>query len=93
MSGYAGKEFYRIFILIFAKKNIKMCLIVFALNQHKDYKLIFAANRDEFYNRPSSPAKFWDDYPNLLAGKDLKEGGTWMGITKEGDICCNYKLP
>ncbi len=61
-----------------------MCLIVFALNQHKDYKLIFAANRDEFYNRSSSPAKFWDNYPNLLAGKDLKEGGTWMGITKQG---------
>ncbi len=70
-----------------------MCLIVFALNQHKDYKLIFAANRDEFYNRPSSPAKFWDHYPNLLAGKDLKEGGTWMGITKQGTFAAitNYR--
>jgi len=70
-----------------------MCLIVFALNQHKNYKLIFAANRDEFYNRPSSPAKFWDEYPNLLAGKDLKEGGAWMGITKQGTFAAitNYR--
>ena len=70
-----------------------MCLIVFALNLHKDYKLIFAANRDEFYNRSSAPAKFWNGYPNLLAGKDLKEGGTWMGITKQGTIAAitNYR--
>ena len=61
-----------------------MCLIVFANNVHPKYKLIFAANRDEFYNRPSEQAKFWEDYPNLLAGKDLQAGGTWLGITKEG---------
>ena len=70
-----------------------MCLIVFALNHHKDYKLIFAANRDEFYNRPSSPAEFWDNYPFLLAGRDLKEGGTWMGVTKQGTFAAitNYR--
>jgi uncharacterized protein with NRDE domain len=61
-----------------------MCLIVFANNLHKNYKLIFAANRDEFYNRPTGQAGFWGDHPDLLAGKDLKAGGTWMGITKEG---------
>ncbi len=70
-----------------------MCLIVFALNHHPDYKLIFAANRDEFYNRPSAPANFWDDHKTLLAGKDLKEGGTWMGITKQGTFAAitNYR--
>ena len=61
-----------------------MCLIVFANNVHPKYKLIFAANRDEFYNRPSEQAEFWNDYPNLLAGKDLQAGGTWLGITKQG---------
>ena len=61
-----------------------MCLIVFANNILEDYKLIFAANRDEFYNRPSEQAEFWNEYPDLLAGKDLQAGGTWMGITKQG---------
>jgi uncharacterized protein with NRDE domain len=61
-----------------------MCLIVFANNILDDYKLIFAANRDEFYNRPSEQADFWEEYPELLAGKDLQAGGTWMGITKQG---------
>jgi uncharacterized protein with NRDE domain len=61
-----------------------MCLIVFANNVLEDYKLIFAANRDEFYNRPSEQADFWKDHPDLLAGKDLQAGGTWMGITRKG---------
>jgi len=61
-----------------------MCLIVFANNTHPKYKLLFAANRDEFYNRHSEQAEFWKEHPNLLAGKDLQAGGTWMGITKLG---------
>lgn len=61
-----------------------MCLIVFANNLHPKFKLIFAANRDEFYNRPSEQADYWTEHPDLLAGKDLQAGGTWMGITKQG---------
>lgn len=69
-----------------------MCLIVFANNYHSEYKLIFAANRDEFFERPASPAHFWKDDP-LLAGKDLKGGGTWCGITKAGRFAAitNYR--
>jgi uncharacterized protein with NRDE domain len=61
-----------------------MCLIVFANNTHPKYKLLFAANRDEFYNRPSEQADYWTEHPDLLAGKDLQAGGTWLGITKQG---------
>jgi len=61
-----------------------MCLIVFAYKYHPHYPLILAANRDEFYERPTSNAHFWDDHPDLLAGRDLKYGGTWMGITRSG---------
>lgn len=61
-----------------------MCLIVFAYKVHEDYPLILAGNRDEFYNRPAQKAHFWYEEPALLAGKDLKAGGTWMGITKNG---------
>jgi len=61
-----------------------MCLIVFANNVLDEYKLIFAANRDEFYDRPTEQADFWDEHPDLLAGKDLQAGGTWLGVTRQG---------
>lgn len=34
--------------------------------------------------RPTKEAHFWDDAPEILAGRDLKGGGTWLGITKTG---------
>jgi uncharacterized protein with NRDE domain len=61
-----------------------MCLLLIAKNIHPEYKLIIAANRDEFYNRPAEPAAFWNEFPSLLAGKDLTGKGTWLGITKDG---------
>lgn len=69
-----------------------MCLIVFEKNNHPDYKLIFAANRDEFFERPSAPLHLWNDEP-IYAGKDLKEGGTWCGISRNGRFAAitNYR--
>ena len=72
-----------------------MCLIVFAYKTHPEYKLILAANRDEFYKRPTREAQFWEEegYPDILAGKDLEAGGTWMGINKAGNwsALTNYR--
>jgi len=48
---------------------------------HPRYPLILAANRDEDYDRASAPAFFWHDVPNLLGGRDLKDGGTWFGLS------------
>jgi uncharacterized protein with NRDE domain len=61
-----------------------MCLLVFAHRAHPDFQLLLAANRDEFHARETLAAGFWPDYPALLAGKDLEQGGTWMGITRAG---------
>jgi uncharacterized protein with NRDE domain len=61
-----------------------MCLIVFAWQMVPGVPLIAAANRDEFYDRPAAPADWWDDHPQVYAGRDLQAGGTWMGITREG---------
>ncbi len=61
-----------------------MCILLISLQQHPKYPLIVAANRDEFYDRPTSAAAFWADAPHVLAGRDLQQGGTWLGITRQG---------
>jgi len=70
-----------------------MCLILFAWHSHPDYPLILAGNRDEFYARPTAPAGFWDDHPQILAGRDLEQGGTWLGIHRSGRLAAvtNYR--
>ena len=72
-----------------------MCLLLFAFKTHPSYKLILAANRDEYYDRPTAPSAFWKDAPNLLAGRDLRAGGTWLGITRSGRLAAitNYRDP
>lgn len=61
-----------------------MCLIVFAYKFHPEYPLILAGNRDEFHQRPTQKLHVWDGNPRILAGKDLKAGGTWLGINQYG---------
>lgn len=72
-----------------------MCLILMAYRVHSDYELLAAANRDEFYDRPTAPLAFWDDHPALLAGRDLQEGGAWMGLSGAGRFAAltNYRDP
>ncbi len=61
-----------------------MCLLVMAYRVHPIYQFIVAANRDEFFRRPTAAADFWNDNPDVLAGRDLEQGGTWMGVTRAG---------
>lgn len=61
-----------------------MCLIVFAWKLIPDCPLVLAANRDEFFNRPSQPAGWWYDHPDVYAGRDLQAGGTWLGMNRQG---------
>lgn len=70
-----------------------MCLIGLHINDHQTYKLIVAANRDEALNRPTDQAAFWEDFPSILAGRDLLQMGTWLGITKTGRFAAltNYR--
>lgn len=63
-----------------------MCLIVFAWKRHPDYPLIVAANRDEYHARRAAPISWWDQRPSLLAGRDLKAGGTWLGVSRRGAV-------
>ena len=61
-----------------------MCLILLSWQQQPDRPLIIAANRDEFYARPTLAANVWPAYPQILAGRDLEYGGSWLGISRNG---------
>src|SRR5688572_2328798 len=70
-----------------------MCLILLAWHAHPVYPLVFAGNRDERYERPSAPADFWKDEPEIFGGRDLELGGTWLGIRRNGRFAAitNYR--
>lgn len=72
-----------------------MCLILFSYDTHPEYKLVFSGNRDEFYDRPTKNLDYWNDSPDILAGRDLKSYGTWLGISLSGRISAitNFRDP
>ncbi|HEY4213193.1 MAG TPA: NRDE family protein [Steroidobacteraceae bacterium] len=59
-----------------------MCLLVIAWQAHPRYRLVVAANRDEFHERPAAPMAKWPAPNDLLAGRDLRSGGTWLGLDR-----------
>ncbi len=61
-----------------------MCVLAFAWRAHPRWRLIAAGNRDEFHARDAAPLAEWSDRPGVLAGRDLRSGGTWMGVSRQG---------
>ena len=85
-----------------------MCLIVFdwqpdatASDADRPFPfplLTLAANRDEFFHRATEPLHWWErlgSTPEMLAGRDLTGGGTWLGVTRDGRFAAltNYRAP
>lgn len=72
-----------------------MCLILLAWQGHANFPCVIAANRDEMHLRPAAPAAWWPTHPPILAGRDLSEGGTWLGVTRSGRFAAltNYRDP
>jgi uncharacterized protein with NRDE domain len=60
-----------------------MCLLVLAWQAHPRYRLVVAANRDEYHERPAAALAKWPPPARLLAGRDLRARGTWLGINRE----------
>lgn len=63
-----------------------MCLIALAWQADPSYPLILGANRDEFHDRPTEAAHWWEKPANLFAGRDLRSGGTWCGADTCGRV-------
>lgn len=72
-----------------------MCLLLFAYQHHPQYQLILAANRDEFLDRPAKQLGFHFPGERILAGKDQRGGGSWLGMNADGRMAAltNYRDP
>jgi uncharacterized protein with NRDE domain len=72
-----------------------MCVIYLAFRSHPRYRLVVAANRDEFHDRPTAPVARWEDESGVIAGRDLRSGGTWMGMHARGRFAAltNFREP
>lgn len=72
-----------------------MCLVLVVWRVHPLFPCLVAANRDEFHARPTARAEWWQDHPQILAGRDLQAGGTWLGLTRTGRFAAltNYRQP
>lgn len=65
-----------------------MCLIAFAIGASQRWPLVIASNRDEFLARPTLPLAKWrsDLGHEIISGRDLRAGGTWLGVTPSGRV-------
>ena len=60
-----------------------MCIAVFQWSPDAESPLLLAANRDEHFERPTQAMHWWPQ-ANVLAGRDLKADGAWLGVTRHG---------
>lgn len=70
-----------------------MCLVTFIKDAHPKYPFIMVGNRDELYDRPAAPLHRWLDHPEVVAGVDLVEKGTWLGYIQDGRFITVLNYP
>ncbi len=63
-----------------------MCLILGAHRAVPGISLLLVSNRDEFYERAAASANVWREAPDVVAGRDLKAGGTWLATSRGGRV-------
>ena len=63
-----------------------MCVAAIALAAHPRWQFILAGNRDEFHARPTAALARWEADPQVIAGRDLQSGGSWLGVSERGRI-------
>lgn len=61
-----------------------MCTLIALFGVTPDVPLVVAANRDELYSRPWAPPALLVRSPRVVGGRDLTQGGTWLGVAESG---------
>jgi Transport and Golgi organisation 2 len=64
-----------------------MCTLVILRRPEERWPVLIAANRDEMIDRGwLAPARHWPDRPEVVAGRDVLAGGSWLGINDWGVV-------
>ena len=61
-----------------------MCTLAIYFQMTDDYPVVIAANRDEYLDRPAAKPTTLCEHPHVVGGKDLRAGGTWLGVNEYG---------
>ena len=61
-----------------------MCILAIQYKSVPEAPILVAANRDEFYDRPSTTPSIQSGKPRILSGVDQQAGGTWLGVNQHG---------
>jgi uncharacterized protein with NRDE domain len=69
-----------------AASFVLMCTLAIYFRATRDCPVVIAANRDEFLERPAGDPTTLLENPHVVGGKDLKAGGTWLGISEHGIV-------
>eukprot|EP01024_Parvocaulis_polyphysoides_P001710 TRINITY_DN10485_c1_g1_i4.p1 TRINITY_DN10485_c1_g1~~TRINITY_DN10485_c1_g1_i4.p1 ORF type:complete len:150 (-),score=8.03 TRINITY_DN10485_c1_g1_i4:90-539(-) len=71
-----------------------MCVAFLYYGQSPLLLVLLAFNRDEYLERPSAAVHLWDDQSGIVGGKDLRAGGTWLGVSQRNghlSLLTNYR--
>jgi uncharacterized protein with NRDE domain len=64
-----------------------MCTFIILRRPGTHWPVLIAANRDEMIDRPwLPPARHWPDRPEVIAGRDVLAGGSWLGLNDHGVV-------
>jgi uncharacterized protein with NRDE domain len=63
-----------------------MCVAAIAWRAHPHWPVVVIGNRDEFHDRPAAPLDRWDNNASIMAGRDMRSGGTWLGVSDHGRL-------
>jgi hypothetical protein len=61
-----------------------MCFLLLHHRVHEDHPVVLLANRDEAFDRPFEGPRLRDEEHGIVAPRDLRAGGTWLGVNRRG---------
>jgi uncharacterized protein with NRDE domain len=71
-----------------------MCTLIVLHRCFSEASLVLAANRDEYLDRPAEkPALSQSGKRRVLAPRDLRAGGTWLGLNDAGVVAALTNRP